>query len=187
MRALLPLLFFLAQPFWEAKPPEKWSDREIEFLLHNSPWAMTIGPAPEIVVYFATARPIEDAEAELRVRTRNPLREPDPDYAAYLSENRDKNLVLAIPYPKLTGLGKAEEEQKLEKESVMVIGRKTYHMIGHFPPTPSDPVLRLVFPRETQPTDKRVTFRLYIPGIEFPDREAEFEVKELIYHGRLEM
>jgi hypothetical protein len=75
----------------------------------------------------------------------------------------------------------------MESESVMLIGRKTYKMVGHFPPTPSDPVLRLVFPREVQPTDKKVIFRLYIPGVDFPEREAEFLVKELIYHGKLEM
>jgi hypothetical protein len=60
-------------------------------------------------------------------------------------------------------------------------------MVGHFPPTPSDPVLRLVFPREVQASDKRIVFRLYLPGLDFPDREVEFAVKDLIYHGKLAM
>jgi len=138
------------------------------------------------VVYFATAAPIEEAEGELRLRTKSALREPDPDYLTYLSENRDRHFVLAIQYDNVA-LEKAEESRKLEAESVMVIGRKTYKMVGHFPPTPSDPVLRLVFSREVQPTDKKVVFRIYVPGVAFPEREAEFQVKELLYHGKLEM
>jgi hypothetical protein len=69
----------------------------------------------------------------------------------------------------------------------MLAGRKTWQLVGHFPPSPSDPVLRLVFPREVQPTDKSVLFRLYLPGISFPEREVEFRTKDLMYHGKLEM
>ncbi|SPF46171.1 conserved hypothetical protein [Candidatus Sulfopaludibacter sp. SbA4] len=187
MRPLLPLLLLLAQPFWEAKSPEKWTDREIGLLRSNSPWAVTIGPTPAVLVYLATARPIEDAEDEVRLRAKNAPRELDPDYLTYLSQNREKHFVLAIPYASLSGLGKAEETRKLEQESAMLIGRKTYKIVGYFPPTPSDPVLRLVFPREVRPSDKRVVFRLYLPGVDFPDREVEFVVKDLIYHGTLEM
>lgn len=186
MLALVPLFFLFAQPFWEAKPPEKWSNQEIAMLRSNSPWAQVIGPDPGVLVYFATAAPIEEAEGELRLRTKNALREPDPDYLTYLSENRDQHFVLAILYDKVV-LEKAEESKKMEAESVMVIGRKTYKIIGHFPPTPSDPVLRLVFSREVHSADKKVVFRLYLPGVTFPEREAEFEVKELLYHGKLEM
>jgi hypothetical protein len=70
---------------------------------------------------------------------------------------------------------------------VMVIGRKTYHFTGHFPPTPSDPVLRLIFDREVKETDKAVGFRLYLPGLNFPEREVEFRVKDLMFQGKLEM
>ncbi|MGO9255735.1 MAG: hypothetical protein ACLQU1_05470 [Bryobacteraceae bacterium] len=184
MYALLPLLFFLAQPFWETKPPEKWTSLEIDSLLGNSPWAQITGPSPEVVVYLATAQPIEDAEGELRLR-KNPLPEPDPDYASFISENHDKDIVLAIPYPALSALGKAEEMRSLEEESVMIVGRKTYKIIGYFPPMRSDPVLRLVFPREVQPTDKTVVFRLYLAGISFPEREVQFRLKDLMYHGKL--
>src|ERR1017187_1335619 len=90
MHVLLPLFLFLAQPFWEAKPPERWSSQEISLLRSNSPWAQVMGPEPGVLVYFATARPIEEAEGELRLRTKNALREPDPDYLTYLSENRDR-------------------------------------------------------------------------------------------------
>ena len=52
-----------------------------------------------MLVYLATAAPVEDAEEELRLRAKDPLPEPDPDYATYISDNRDKAIVLAIPYP----------------------------------------------------------------------------------------
>lgn len=187
MHALLPLFFFLAQPFWETKPPEKWTDLEIDTLLTNSPWAQSTGPAPEVLVYLATAPPIEDAESELRLRRKDPLPEPDPDYASYISEHHDHSIVLAIPYRPWNGLGKPEELHSLEEESVMILGRKTYNIIGYFPPMRSDPVLRLVFPREVQPTDKVVVFRLYLAGISFPEREVQFRIKDLMYHGKLAM
>lgn len=187
MHAPLALCFFFALPFWEARPPEMWSAAEIELLRTNSPWAQTVGPAPAVLAYLATAAPIEEAEGELRLRSRNPLREPDADYLTYLSENRDKHFVLAVPYFALTRLGKLEEFRKMEAESVMLVGRKSYKIVGHFAPTPGDPVLRLVFSREVRSADKRVVFRLYLPGVDFPDREVEFQVKDLLYHGKLEM
>ena len=185
MPALVALLFYLAQPFWETKTPDQWTNQEIETIRTNSPWAQGVGPEPGVLVYFATAAPVEEAENELRFRSKQALHPEDPDYLSFLSQNREKYFVLAIPYPSLAKLGKAEEEKRLEEETVMVIGRKKFKMVGHFPPVPSDPTLRLVFPREIQPTDKRVIFRLSLPGIDFPDRDAEFNVKELIYRGKL--
>jgi hypothetical protein len=75
----------------------------------------------------------------------------------------------------------------VEKETLMTVGGKTYKIEGTFPPTPSDPVLRLIFPRSVKPTDKSVNFQLYLPGLPFPEREAEFHVKDLSYRGKLEM
>jgi hypothetical protein len=187
MHFLLPLLFFFAQPFWESKLPDKWSDREIDQILHNSPWAQPVSPSPTLLAYLATARPIEDAEREVRVRTRASSRDVDGDYSYFLAKNRGTHFVLAIPYGNLRKLGDAAEERRFEEETVMMVGRRKLKYSGHFPPTPSDPVLRLVFPREVQMADKKVVFRLYLPGVEFPDREVEFSVKDLIYRGKLEM
>jgi hypothetical protein len=186
MHALVALFLF-AQPFWETKPPEKWTSNEIAFLRTSSPWAQQIGPEPTILIYFATAAPIEEAEAELRLRGKNPLREPDADYLAYINRNREDQFVLAIPYANPEKAGSAEEVKHMEDECVMIVGRKKVNISGHFPPVAADPVLRLVFPREVQPTDKKVVFRLYVPGIQFPEREVDFSVKEMIYHGKLEM
>jgi hypothetical protein len=187
MRLLVAVLFFLGQPFWESKPPERWTDREIEAVLRDSPWAQSVGPEPKVLVYLATAGPIEDAEEEARLRSNNPLADPDPDYLDYLRENGARQFVLAIPDVTRSGLERPGEEKAMEEQTVMMIGRKSFKIIGHFPPTEADPVLRLVFPREAQTTDKSVLFRLYLPGLPFPNRETEFRVKDLMYHGKLAM
>ena len=46
---------------------------------------------------------------------------------------------------------------------------------------------RLIFPRLVKPADKSVIFRLYLGGLNFPEREVEFRVKDLFYQGKLEM
>lgn len=187
MLATLGLLLFLSHPFWESRPPEKWTDHEIDTILHASPWCQAVGPDPEVLVYLATAAPIEEAEGELRVRSRHPLGEPDPDYVDYLRQNGADSFILAIRWP-AAGFGTEHERKRMENESAMVIGKKSYPILGHFPPTTTDPVLRLVFPRrEWKPADKSVVFRLYLPGLPFPEREARFWVKDLMYHGKLEM
>jgi hypothetical protein len=187
MHALVALLFFLAQPFWETKPADTWTAKEIDTIRNSSPWAQKVGPEPSILVYFATALPIEDAETELRLRGKNPPREPDAEFQAYVSRHRDGEFVLAIAYRKSDKPLDATDLKRIEEETVMRVGRKQIHISGHFPPIPSDPVLRLVFPREVRPEDRKVVFRLYVPGIDFPDREVDFAVKDMIYHGRLEM
>jgi len=186
MHALIAALLFLAQPFWETKPPEQWTDREIDVMRGTSPWTQSIPPSPELLVWFATAEPVEAAEAEARLRKRNPLHQPDPDYLDFLRENREKAFVLAIEYPTLSGLSKEADPWKtLEKETSMTVGGRAYRVEGEFPPTPSDPVLRLVFPRSVTINDKSVKFELYLPGLPFPERAAEFRVKDLLYRGKL--
>src|SRR5437588_2405242 len=143
MHALALLLFFLAQPFWETKPPERWTDGEIDTIRRFSPWAQAVAPDPAVIAYLATAAPIEMAEAELRLRLRknaSRMSEPDPDYTDYLRENRANQFVQAITYPTLKHWGNAVERQRMEEETVMVISRKVFHIVGHFPPTPADPV-----------------------------------------------
>jgi hypothetical protein len=186
MHALLPLFFFLAQPFWEVTPPEKWTDAEIQAIRTRSPWAQRSETTPGAVIFLATAAPIELAETELRVRFKKGPN-LDPDYTEYLREHRQENFVLGIAYPTLAGMSAAGESKRVEEESVMMIGRKTYHIVGSFPPTPSDPVLRLIFPRAVKPTDKSVAFRLYLGGLKFPESEVEFRVKDLTFRGKLEM
>jgi hypothetical protein len=188
MHGWIALLFFLAQPFWETKSPEQWSDREIDLIRIASPWTQTIGPQPNLLVWLATARPLEEAESEARLHRRNPLRQPDPDYLNFLADNREKIFVLAIAYPTLNGLGKEADAWKaVEKETAMRVGSKSYKIEGLFPPEPSDQVLRLIFPRVVKPGDKSIEFQLYLPGLPFPERSVDFHVKDLSYHGNLAM
>jgi hypothetical protein len=185
MRTLLVLLLFLAQPFWETKPPETWTDADIDILLQSSPWVATARPEPAVRVYFATAAPMELAEARFRKRSKLPA--PDPDYVDFLAEHRAGAFVLAIPYPTVAGAEKGGETKRMQDETEMKIGRKSYKLLGLFPPTPSDPVLRLVFPRAAKPTDKTVEFKLYLANLPFPERDVSFFVKDLFYRGNLEM
>jgi hypothetical protein len=185
-KSLLPALLFLSQPFWESKPPERWTDREIDDIRVSSPWVERSGPAPILRIYLATAAPIEEAEIELRVRSKRPS-QLDPDYLDYVRINREKAFVLAIPYDAPGSMGNAGEIQRMDQECLMTIGRRTYKILGHFPPTTDDPVLRLIFPRVVTLNDKDVVFRLYLPGMTFPEREVRFRVRDLLYHGKLEM
>ena len=190
MHALVPLLFLLAQPFWDLRAPEQWTIEEINQIRTSSPWAQGVGRIAPTTVFLATAQPIELAEGELRLRLKkNPdaLPEPDPDYVDYLRDHREEALVLGVDYPRLDTFGKPGEEKLMEEETAMIIGKKEYRILGYFPPTPSDPVLRLIFPRAVKPSDKQVVFRLYLPGFSFPEREAVFVVRDLIYQGKLEM
>jgi hypothetical protein len=190
MHALVPLLLMLAQPFWELRPPEQWTAAEIDRIRSSSPWAQTVGRVAPVTVYLATALPIEHAEGELRLRfqkNRGAMQEPDPDYVEYLREHGAEAFVLAVIYPRLPGFGKPGEDKTMEEETVLVIGKKQHPILGYFPPTPSDPVLRLIFPRVVQATDRQLVFRLYLPGLNFPEREAVFPVKDLTYQGKLEM
>jgi len=190
MHSLVPLLLMLAQPFWELRPPEQWTAAEIDQIRHGSPWAQGVGRVAPVTVYLATALPIEHAEGELRLRfkkNRATMPEPDPDYVEYLRDHRSEAFVLAVTYPPLPNFGKAGEDKVMEDETSLVIGRKEHKILGYFPPTPSDPVLRLIFPRAAKPTDKQLVFRLYLPGLNFPEREAVFQVKDLTYQGKLEM
>jgi hypothetical protein len=190
MRALVTLLLMLAQPFWELRPPEQWTAAEIDQIRTNSPWAQGVGRVAPVTVYLATALPIEHAEAELRLRfkkNRAAMTELDPDYVEYLRDHRAEAFVLAVTYPPLPAFGKAGEDKIMEEETALVIGKKEHKILGYFPPTPSDPVLRLIFPRAVKTGDKQLVFRLYLPGLSFPEREAVFPVKDLTYQGKLEM
>jgi hypothetical protein len=96
-------------------------------------------------------------------------------------------VILAVLYTNGPFTWPKDEDQRFQKDSLVVIGRRKHHMVGYFPPTAADPVLRIAFPRDVQPSDKRVVFQLYLPGISFPEREAEFDVKDVMYRGKPEL
>ena len=74
MRTFLAILLLAGAPFWEVKPPGQWSPDEIRAVLTVSPWvtnASLSGAAvnvPGVRVYLASAKPIQEAEEEVRRR-----------------------------------------------------------------------------------------------------------------------
>jgi hypothetical protein len=90
-----------------------------------------------------------------------------------------------LPDPK--ALDDPAEVKHLEDECVLKVGQKKYLMTGHFPPTSSDRILRLVFPRPAVTDGKSLLFNLYVPGIGSHYRSAEFSFRDLTYRGAPEM
>ena len=201
MHAILATLALLAAPFWESKLPEQWSDEELSRLLHDSPWAQVavfrslVGGAGGVQVYLASARPIEEAEEQVRLRNRKRNKpagtlageELDQEYKGFLSSSPGKYIVLAVSFPNAGALADAAEAKKMEEECVLKVGRRKYKIAGHFPPTSFDPYLRLIYRRVVEPSDKEFSFQLYLPSVAAPYREAIFRTKELVYKGKLEM
>lgn len=201
MIAILLALVMVAAPFWEAKQPEKWTDEELTEVLTASPWVKvaTAGNMPGVGVYLATAKPMRLAEAELeRLARAKALRENvnskepefDPaaqEYAEWLAENGTDQIILAVNVGYRKEYGDERELERLEKESVMVLGRKKVQMTGYFPPSAGDPVLRVAFPRQVSRSDRDVRFELYLPGVAGGFRAVEFRVEELVFGGRPEL
>ncbi len=198
---IIPLLFWLAgNPFWMEKPPSDWTDVELQEFFVDSPWARTVaGPARTtgarpVQVYLATAAPVVEAEKE-RDKRAKAKRKPgqkeveDPlaeEYRAWFEDNHESQIVIAIKIGMNPDLSKEAEVRHMEEDSFMQIGRKKIKISGHFPPTPSDPFLRMAFPRQPIGDEKKITFSLYIPGLPLPFREAEFHPKDMVINGKPE-
>lgn len=192
----LLLLFLFADPYWISKPPAEWSDAQLLALLTNSPWAQPVeGPgqnSPPVEVFLATAAPIELAEKEQarRAQIRSKPGTPVPDNAEYrlwLEDNRATQIVLAVYIQNNKGFLDEREVRRMEDESVMRVGKKKIKLTGSFPPSDSDPYLRLAFPRQVDLGDKTLIFDLYLPGVPAPFRSAEFKLKDMVSAGKLEL
>ena len=189
MHSLWTLFLLMAAPFWEAKPPDQWSNTDLDLMFRNSPWAQTallstkIGGEAQIFVYLASAKPMQAAEEERWIRRR---RKPDPvaeEYIIWAKENLGKYIVLAAHVPTSIAFSEEDESKRIDKESAMRIGRKKYAPVMHFLPSSTDEHLRFVFPREAIAEGKKLTFEFYVPSIASPYREAEFALKDLTYKG----
>lgn len=193
MHVFLLMAMLWAAPFWEAKPARSWTDEELMEMFTNSPWAQTttFRDASGVAVYLATAKPLREAEDEAMRRylssqaKQDQNQEARTEYEAFLQENPGKVVVLAIREPNLMALAEAAETRQMEEESRLKAGGKSYKITGYFPPVPSDPALRLVFPRPTGNL-KELNFELYIPGATGPYRNAVFRMKDLAYRGQTE-
>ncbi len=190
MRACLLVIALLARaPFWETKPPEQWTDDELHELLSDSPWAQQAvdSTGAGVGVRLATARPVREAERELARRTAAPEDTQTDEYEEFLRENAGKQIVLAVAFSTASALDDPAEVKRMEERCVLKVGKTRHRMTGHFPPSPGDPYLRLVFPRVITPADKSLVFELYLPGVPNPYRRAEFRIRDLNYRGSTEM
>ena len=184
---ILPIALFAA-PYWETRDVAEWSTAELEQILVDSPWARNAGTQ----IYLASARPVMEAETRLAIEAlpaRPNAESPnlrETDYRDYLRANPGKHIILAIRMPPLEDLVDTSERRKMEQECVMKVGRKTIQIVGHFPPTRSDPYLRLLFPRVVDPVNNTISFELYIPSVKKPYRTVAFFLKEMKYKGSLE-
>ena len=187
MHAIALWLALLAAPFWETKPPPEWSEDQLRIMLTDSPWAQAVAKG-EAFAFLATARPMQEAERELwRRRQKKGAEPPDPEFTDFLAQDQGRHIVLAVSYANMKPLLEAAETKRMEQESVLKVGKKKYKITGQFPPTPADPYLRLVYPREIGPNDKSLVFELYLPGVSGSYQFVEFRTKELLYHGQPEI
>ncbi|MBY0503563.1 MAG: hypothetical protein K2X03_06630 [Bryobacteraceae bacterium] len=200
MTLLWCISWLLAEPYWEAVPADKWSEQQLSQLLSNSPWAQPAPdtsrgpvPGPPVVIYLASAAPMRQAEEEIlrrRFKQKADLyaaaREAREEYLAYLDEHAGKVIVVAVPLSP-DALADSAETKRMDKESLLRIGKRKWKATGHFPPTPSDPTLRLIFPREALEGAKEIDVEVYLPSLAGPYRNAQFLVKDLVLRGQPEL
>ena len=195
MPHLFALLFLLAAtPFWEAKPCADWSEEELLEFMGNSPWAQpaeSVGSrrSGAIQAFLATAKPMQAAELEYR-RRRLPKDTPaDPswdEFQEFLARDATKYLVLAVSIP-IAASQDAREMATMENDSFLRLGKQKIKMSGYFPPSPTDPWTRLIFPRKDFKGVKEFDFEIYVPGTGTSYRQVFFRLKEMTYRGQLEM
>jgi hypothetical protein len=148
-----------------------------------------------VQVYIASARPMRlaEEETERRAKDKAPVQDPTAEdsaageYRDFLAENEGQYIVLAVSGASAKALAEPAEVRRMEEQCILRVGGKKYKMAGHFPPSPSDTWLRLVFPRAVTEADRSFRFELYVPGAKDPLRFAEFRTKEMHYQGRLEL
>ena len=191
MRTIVLLWALLAAPYWESKTPREWTGRELNDMLNSSPWARAataegILRVEGVQTYLASALPMREAETEAIRRGRMAKSPEAEEFDEFLKQQNGGSIVLLVSFPDPNKLADGKEAKRMEEECVMKVGRKKYKMTGHFPPAPSDPFLRLVFPRAVGPADKTIEFDLYLPGGSPPYRTAEYVVKELTWKGKPE-
>jgi hypothetical protein len=181
-----PTFQVYAEPTWERKAPAAWTDTDIGNLMTQSPWGQPTNYGT--TAFLASARPLREAEELIfQRRALNGEVKPDEeDYHAYITENPNKHIVLAVAMPLTNELSVDKEMKRMEKECFLRVGKQKVKAVGHFPPTPSDPYLRLLFPRVPLTGLKVLSFGLYLPGVHKPFQDVEMTIKDLNYHGQPE-
>lgn len=187
----LLLLTLLAQAaFWD-KPATEWTEEQLETMLKDSPWAQpaegsrrTGLSANSLTTFLASAKPIRAAEAEwVRRRVKKPdqaraIREARAEFNEYLDKHAGNVIVLAVQCPP-DALADAQDARKMEEETFLKAGKRKVKLMGHFPPSPSDPLLRLIFQRDVDPKARMLEFEFYLPGGPSPYRMVTYKIADL--------
>lgn len=185
--------------YWDSTPVQQWSEEQLLGFFRESPWAhaadasrrMGLSVTP-VNTFLASAKPMREAEAELvRRRIKDPavlraIRDARAEYLEYLDKNPGQVIALAAPLAP-DALSDAQDARHFEEETQMRSGKRKVKMSGHFPPTPSDPVVRMLFPRDLDPKAKQLEFELYLPGTGSPYRTAYYRMADLMLGGKLEL
>jgi hypothetical protein len=191
--ALLTLL--TATPFWDALDVKQWSEEQLIDFFGNSPWSQ---PAEStsgngVLTFLATAKPVQMAEVEKRRRQMKKVAGVDviqdpawDEFLEFLERDSSKYIVLAVAIP-AEATREASEMSLMENQSFMKLGKQKIKMSGYFPPSPTDPYTRLIFPRAGADKVKELNFELFLPGTGTPYRQVFYPVKAMNYRGRLEM
>lgn len=195
MWKIAALLFcYAAAPFWDSKAPADWNEEEMLEFMGNSPWAQpaeSVGAqrGGGVQTFLATAQPMRAAEIEYR-RRRLPKGTPnDPaweEFQEFLARDSTKYIVLAVSIP-IAASQDAQEMATMENDSYLRLGKQKVKMSGYFPPSPTDPWTRLIFPRKELKAIKEMDFQVYIPGTGTSYRQVFYRLKDMTYRGQLEM
>jgi hypothetical protein len=182
---LLASLLLQAVPFWTERPPEQWTSSEVTRLLSDSPWAQSSG----VRVYLASAEPARRAELIWKKLRKAQLGvegtfEDDEDYEEFLRKHPGEYIIVGVAgsNPEITP--DPREVARMEKESRIKLDKRKYAMLAFFPPTPADPILRMVFPKKLTGDEKTLVLELYVPGVHYPYRNFEFPIKSLTWQGK---
>jgi hypothetical protein len=182
---LLLVCLAAASGFWDTKPPEEWSVEQVREILEYSPWSQTIRSRGDAIqVHLASALPMRQAEQRQRMMQKRPGANSATfdEYLAMVEEG--KYIVLAVRMKDAEAFADGVLVSRMQKDSRMRADKKSFDLITYFPPSPSDPYLRLVFPRAA--VVKSIDFTFLIPGATDPYRQATFMAKDMMYRGKLE-
>ena len=195
VKCLATLLVLTVTPFWESTDVKQWSEEQLIYFFANSPWAQPAEskPGDGVVTFLATSQPVQIAERELRRRRMKKIAGVDAvqdpawdEFQEFLERDASKYIVLAVAIPS-SATQESSEMALMEQSSILKLGKQKIRMSGYFPPSPSDPYTRLIFPRSGTDTAKELLFELFVPGTGTPYRTVFFKRKDLSYRGKLEM
>lgn len=189
------LLWLAAAPFWQEKVPAEWSDIQIAQFLNDSPWAHAAKGAGKVQgapvqTYLASSKFVEQAEMEhnRRVALRRKQSAESPlaeEYRFWYEDNRAGQVILAVRVGTPVAFSEEGEIRRMQEESAMVSGHVKVKMSSYFPPSASDPYVRMAFPRiGIQESEKVLGFELYLPGIPTPFRTVEYVLSDLVAGGK---